>query len=515
MSKNSVRYVDVPAIVQVIGCVYQNPSLLDNEQYSFSLDDFVNEFHQVIFGSIYNLHQLGATEINSLTIEDYLEQRPKKLAVYKANKGAEYLEKVKENCQLAAFNYYYHKVKKMTLLRMYNEKAGMDLSWLYDIDNIFDQKKKQAQEDWLDNHSEEEIADLINDKIEDVRLKYVDAATEDIIQADEGAEELWNELQVTPDIGYPLYGDLINTITRGARLGKFYLRSAATNVGKSRAMVADACNIACDEIYDPVQNKWIPNGTQEPTIYVMTEQIFSEVQTMMWAFLSAVPEDHILTNRYAPGEIERITRAREIIKRSPLYLKELHDFSLKDIENVVKLAVRKYKVRYFFLDYIHSSMKILSEVSSRASVKGLREDNVLFMISVRLKDLATDNGIFIMSSTQLNADYQNASVYDQNLLRGAKAIADKIDMGSIMLRLNDSDIEMIKPLAAEKGIEMPNLKISIYKNRRGRYNHILLWCNADLGTCRINPLFATDYGYNIIEMENYKINITPRKESAF
>ena len=477
MSKNSVRYVDVPAIVQVIGCVYQNPSLLDNEQYSFSLDDFVNEFHQVIFGSIYNLHQLGATEINSLTIEDYLEQRPKKLAVYKANKGAEYLEKVKENCQLAAFNYYYHKVKKMTLLRMYNEKAGMDLSWLYDIDNIFDQKKKQAQEDWLDNHSEEEIADLINDKIEDVRLKYVDAATEDIIQADEGAEELWNELQVTPDIGYPLYGDLINTITRGARLGKFYLRSAATNVGKSRAMVADACNIACDEIYDPVQNKWIPNGTQEPTIYVMTEQIFSEVQTMMWAFLSAVPEDHILTNRYAPGEIERITRAREIIKRSPLYLKELHDFSLKDIENVVKLAVRKYKVRYFFLDYIHSSMKILSEVSSRASVKGLREDNVLFMISVRLKDLATDNGIFIMSSTQLNADYQNASVYDQNLLRGAKAIADKIDMGSIMLRLNDSDIEMIKPLAAEKGIEMPNLKISIYKNRRGRYNHILLWCN--------------------------------------
>ncbi|MBR3673946.1 MAG: hypothetical protein IKN65_06685 [Clostridia bacterium] len=510
-----VRYVDIPAIVQFIGCVYTNPSLLDNESYSFTLEDFTEEFHQVIFGSIYNLHQLGATEINSLTIEDYLEQRPKKLAVYKANKGAEYLEKVKENCQLAAFNYYYHKVKKMTLLRMYNEKAGMDLSWLYDIDNIFDQKKKQAQEDWLDNHSEEEIADLINDKIEDVRLKYVDAATEDIIQADEGAEELWNELQVTPDIGYPLYGDLINTITRGARLGKFYLRSAATNVGKSRAMVADACNIACDEIYDPVQNKWVPNGTQEPTIYVMTEQIFSEVQTMMWAFLSAVPEDHILTNRYAPGEIERIARAREIIKRSPLYLKELHDFSLKDIENVVKLAVRKYKVRYFFLDYIHSNMKILSEVSSRASVKGLREDNVLFMISVRLKDLATDNGIFIMSSTQLNADYQNASVYDQNLLRGAKAIADKIDMGSIMLRLNDSDIEMIKPLAAERGIEMPNLKISIYKNRRGRYNHILLWCNADLGTCRINPLFATDYGYNIIEMENYKINITPRKESAF
>ena len=71
-------------------------------------------------------------------------------------------------------------------------------------------------------------------------------------------------------------------------------------------------------------------------------------------------------------------------------------------------------------------MKILSEVSSKASVKNLREDNVLFMISVRLKDLATDNGIFILSSTQLNADYQHATIYDQNLLRGAKAIADWI-----------------------------------------------------------------------------------------
>ena len=512
MSK--ARYVDVPAIVQVIGCVYQNPSLIDNESYSFSLDDFTEEFHQVIFGSIYNLHQLGADKITSSTIEDYLEQRPKKLAVYKANKGAEYLDKVKETSQLAAFNFYYHRMKKMTILRMYNEKAGMDLSWLYDLDNIFDQKKKQAQEDWLDNHTEEDIADIINDKIEDVKLKYVDAAAGDgIIQAGEGAEELWNELQTTPDIGYPLYGSLINTVTRGARLGKFYLRSAATNVGKSRAMVADCCNIACNEIYDVNNGKWVANGTKEPAIYVMTEQIFSEVQTMMWAFLSGVPEDHILTNRYEAGEIERVEYARKVIKDSPLYLKQLHDFSLKDIENVIKLSVRKFNIRYFFLDYIHSSMKILSEVSSRASVKGLREDNVLFMISVRLKDLATEYGIFVMSSTQLNADYTNATVYDQNLLRGAKSIADKIDMGSIMLRLNDNDNEVIGNLVKSKGLEMPNIKISIYKNRRGRYNHILLWCKADLGICRIDPIFATDYGYQLVEMEDYKINVTER--SAF
>lgn len=239
---------------------------------------------------------------------------------------------------------------------------------------------------------------------------------------------------------------------------------------------------------------------------------------MMWAFLSGVPEDHILTNTYIEGERERVIYAKELIKKCPLYMKQMHDFSLQDIENVVKLSVRKYEVRYIFLDYIHSSMKILSEVSGKAKVAGLREDNVLFMIGVRLKDLATEYGVFIMSSTQLNGDYVESKTPDQNLLRGAKSLGDKIDAGSIMLLPTETDREALKEICAKKGLEMPNLKISIYKNRRGRYNHIYLWCKADLGVCRIIPIFATEYNYEIVPMEDFKINVRPRHEdliSAF
>lgn len=46
-------------------------------------------------------------------------------------------------CQLAAFDYYYNRMKKMTLFRMYNH-IGMDLSWLYDPDNILNAKKKRS-----------------------------------------------------------------------------------------------------------------------------------------------------------------------------------------------------------------------------------------------------------------------------------------------------------------------------------------------------------------------------------
>ena len=81
------KYVDIPAIVQVIGSVYANPSLLDDERYNFSEEDFTEEFHKILFGSIFNLHALGAKEINVTTIEDYLRERTTKLATYQAYKG--------------------------------------------------------------------------------------------------------------------------------------------------------------------------------------------------------------------------------------------------------------------------------------------------------------------------------------------------------------------------------------------------------------------------------------------
>ena len=509
------KYVDISSIIQVIGGIYVNPSLLDIEdKYFFYEEDFTEEFHKILFGSIYNLHALGAKEITVSAIEDYLEQRPKKLAVYKANKGQEYLQKLSQNVQLAAFDYYYKRMKKMTLMRMY-QSIGMDLSWLYDIDNILDVKKKQAQEDWLDNTSIEEIAEIIDKKITDIRLKYVDDSTDKASSAGEGALELLERLKETPEVGYPLFGPLINTVTRGARLKKFYLRSAATGVGKTRAMIADSCSIACDEIYDSTQQKWINNGTKEPTIFITTEQEKDEIQTMMIAFLSDVDEEHIISGEYYAGEWERVIYAANLLNKCPLYIEQLPDFSLKDIENAIKRGIRDYEVKYVFFDYIHTSMKILTEVSSKTGIKGLREDNVLFMISIRLKDLCNQYGVFIMTATQLNADYITAKQYDQNLLRGAKSIADKIDCGMIMLETDNDDLVALEDVLAEGGFERPIIKISIYKNRRGRYKSILLWCKANRGTCKIVPMFATNYQYELIPIDDLKIKVKPKEESAF
>ena len=127
------------------------------------------------------------------------------------------------------------------------------------------------------------------------------------------------------------------------------------------------------------------------------------------------------------------------------------------------------------------------------------------MLSIRLKDLCNKYGIFIMSATQLNGTYVDSETPDQNLLRGAKAIADKVDYASIILPVGQDDIEKLSRILQNTNFEQPNLKISVYKNRRGRYKGIYLWCNADLGTCRIKPMFATTYNYELVQINNLKI----------
>lgn len=341
------KYVDTTAIMQVIGTVFKNPQILEyTDRYTIIDEDFADEFHRVAFGAIYKIHELGADKITLENISDFLASRPKSAAVFKAQKGEEWLLKVSETCLPEAFDYYYNRLKKFTLLRAY-DNCGVDVSDIYDADNILDTKKKQIQEDLLDNSTLDQIADKIDNKIEGIRLKYVDDTYGEAIQAGDGIIDLIDSLKEHPEVGTPLYGPLINTVTRGARLKKFYLRSAPTGVGKSRSMIADACYIACDEIYDE-RFGWIHNGTKEPTLYIATEQEKSEIQTMMLAFLSGVNEEHILNGQYVADEEDRVRKAATILSEAPLYIEELPDFSLKDIEDKIKKNIRDHGVKYVF-----------------------------------------------------------------------------------------------------------------------------------------------------------------------
>ena len=160
------KYVDTTAIMQVIGCVFNTPQLLEaTDRYSIVDEDFADPFHKTVFGAIYKIHELGANKITLESISDFLSSRPKSAAVYKQGKGEEWLLKISENAMPSAFDYYYGRLKKFSLLRAF-DNCGIDVTDIYDADNILDTKKKQLQEDQLDNSTLEEIADKVDKKID-------------------------------------------------------------------------------------------------------------------------------------------------------------------------------------------------------------------------------------------------------------------------------------------------------------------------------------------------------------
>ena len=817
----SSKFIDNTAIIQVIGNVFKNPKLLDDtDKYSITEDDFPDRFHKIVFGAIYKIYELGANKITLENISDFLSSRPKSEAVYKKEKGEEWLLNVTEMSQPESFDYYYSRLKKFTLLRAY-DNCGVNVSDIYDPDNILDIKKKQQQEDLLDNSSLEDLANKVENKISQIRMDYVDDAIGEAAQAGENISELIDKFKKYPEVGIPLFGPLVNTVTRGARLKKFYLRSAPTGCGKrvadytpiptpngwktvgeiqvgdyifgkngkptrvlklyknpekiwkitfsdgrsidccgehlwqysyrthrgwasrventqtiyqraqqlknnfkdsdnrgwrfriplnepveysekvykippyvmgsaigdgsfiepdaisssaneellayilknyllgsvkqryellsglldsdgiisntdghisyttvskqladdvcelchslgmiteitldhhkeyaksndvtyvvhiqckdkiksrlfklsskkqkvleyvvtnkkqkeheehlaivnieptetvvpmtcftvdaedalfqvgdyivthnTRTMIADACYVSCGMYYDDTFG-WIKTGYKEPSLYITTEQELEEAQTMMLAFISGVNEEKILNGDYSEDEEERVIKAGKILKQAPLYIEELPDFSLKDVENVIKKNIREHDINYLFYDYIHTSLKILEEISKRSGGVKLREDNILFMLSTRLKDLCNKYGIFILSSTQLNGSYVESENPDQNLLRGSKAIADKIDIGELILPVKDKDIDALDSILSSGTFDKPTLKLSFYKNRRGRYKNVILWCKSDLGCCRVIPMFCTTYDYELININDLKINIVNEEESAF
>ena len=227
----SSKYVDYTAAMQVIGATYLNPQLLDyTDKYQVVEEDFAEPFHRIVFGAIYKLHELGTEKMSLAAISDFLASRPKFDAIFKENKGQEWIVEVVSNAQINSFDYYYHRLKKFTLLRAY-DSFGIDVSDILDMDNVFDTKKRQEQEERLDNLDLLQIADMVDEKIDRIRLDYVNDSTAEPHMAGEGLEALIARFKEHPEVGVPLYGPLINTVTRGARLKKFYLRSAPTGCG--------------------------------------------------------------------------------------------------------------------------------------------------------------------------------------------------------------------------------------------------------------------------------------------
>lgn len=209
----------------------QRPNILnDTDKYQFDPNDFPRQLDKYFFSAIYNLYVNGAEKIHTVDIDQYLQDNPSAKELIDNEKGIQMLQDCESYAELGNFNYYYNSFKKFALLRELS-KSGRDISFFYCENplhpdyNKINQKFESLKPVDIINHLKGEVAAL-----ED---KYSTNSEIEEVRAGEGVLELLHELEQKPEIGLPLQGDIFNTVVRGARLGKLYLRSASSGTGKA------------------------------------------------------------------------------------------------------------------------------------------------------------------------------------------------------------------------------------------------------------------------------------------
>lgn len=512
---------DTNASLYVLSCLMRDPLLLQSDKYTLVQTDFYKPLQQLVFSAIYNMAQQGVKNITPADVDLYLKQYESQYEYYRKNKGFEYVNQCYNAAEAAdehKFEIFYTRLKKFSVLRDL-ESMGINTDQFYDTQR--DALNRDAEDEKLNKISINEILNKVQQGLVAIENRHVGKDQGKSQNAAKGLRDLVSQLKAHPEVGLPLQGDIVNYACRGARMGKLYIYSAPSGGGKSRYMVGNACAISMP--YIDRHGKIVIRGTKENpdyqrTLFITTEQQPDEIQTMVLAYVSGVNEKTILLGNYTPDEWQRIQQALTIIEHfgDNLIIECIPDPSIREVSARLKHYIVTEQVEYIFYDYIFSSPGLLSEFRDVA----VREDVALMMLSNTLKEIAATYNVFIQSATQLNDGWSKKEIglRDQNCIRGSKAIADKIDIGLIGVRLGEAEKEQIKTLWDElrKGhpewTHEPNIVVDIYKNRRGELNGVKIFRWFDYATLHCEDLFVTDSSYKPIPKDkkgnlNYDISV--------
>ena len=433
-------------VMQLLGCLMKNPLFLGEvNTYNLTPSDFSKTMDKQIFAAIYNLFKGGAEKVTVVDVDNYLKGHPAIYSDFVKNNGIEYLQDAEDFGVLENFSYYYTTLKKYNAIKDL-QKEGFDTSDIYPTDMLDPNQEDKLKK--FDSMTIQMIFESVRSKLVKIEGEYNAGTNTKVCYANEGIDALLDGLAASPEIGVNLPGETYNTIVRGARKGKFYLQSSGTGVGKTRRMVGECCYIAYPIRYDWTRRQWEKRGSCEKVLYVGTEQTISEIQTLILAYISGINEEKILYGRYNDEErkvLEDTLKIMEIYKEN-FTIVQLPDPSIQLVKGTIRKECLLKEIGYVFYDYIFSSPGLLAEFRDLR----IREDVALGMLSTALKDLAVELDVFMRSATQVNGDLQEIKgIRDQRCIRGAKAIADKIDCGMVTAKVNPDELVTLDMLIRE------------------------------------------------------------------
>ena len=480
----------------------KKPSLLsEKDKYNLQPSDFESRFERYIFIAILNSYTNGAQSLSEIDIDNYLMEHKDQYLLFQQNNGISYLQDALDMSTPENFEYYYNRIKKFNCLKDL-KKSGFDISEFYEENELNPRQFEINQR--FETLKPKDIFDGLKRRIYKVEGEYVEGDASVTTDVSVGIDELLEKLKNSPDAGARFQGKYFNTVTRGARKGKYYIVSFPSGGGKTRLLLGEACYLAFPMRYSWETMEWKITGNAEKTLFIATEQAKEEIQTMVVAYLTGINEDVILYGHFTKEQQTIIDQAKEVIKKykNNLMIVQIPMPSVEIVKSVIRQNCIINDTKNVFFDYIFSNPALLNEFRDLR----IREDVALLMLSTALKDLAVEQDVFMMSATQLNSsqDTNEKGIKNQNSIRGSKSIVDKADIAMIGGLVPDDQRDQIAPYVAKYG--MPTQVFDVYKVRRGKWTNLKIWSNADLGTCRRSDVFVTDSNIKEIEVPIMEVN---------
>lgn len=493
------QYSNPQAVFELLGCFVQKPSLMDT--YKIYPSDLTEGLHKIILSALKKLHKTGAKQIDAFVVDEYLMSYATEHMIFTRQNGSMFIEQCAATCHLENIDYAYDQIKKFSLLREYL-RHGIDVSD-YFVPNELNPQIAENKRDILDKSTILDIVNHFKQKQLEIASQYIVSGEKSMKKAGvsgHAQKELWKK-SVAWGAGYA--SAYMTSISHGLRPGRYTIMSAPSGTGKTRITIANLCYAFSPRYFDKKEGRWMDNPchTDEGALYIGTEmELLDEIEPILWAYIADVPQEHIQYNMYAPGEEERVDIAINILEQeSHIYLAYLPNYDVGSLENIIEEHVLKYNIKHVFFDYIHTTTELMSEFTAQSGGKmALREDQALSNLGNELKNMSRRYGVSIDTWTQVSGDWKKEENRDAVVIQGAKALVNKADLATVVTRPTAKELIKLDETLRHFGFSNPpNIVISVYKNRGGKYTDVKVWLYIDYDTMRVHDLFCTDNEYNV------------------
>lgn len=475
----------------VLTCISKNLTLLVSQKWPLSREYFQGPIHKCWYTLLKRLYKQGKLRAETPDLVAESENQERLAEIVEEYELQDMWNETFENLDFSSENYdgYYQVVNKWALLRDLKSRG-------YNIDRYYN-----AEEDCLTKYADLQNAKFIieefSSEISSMKTTYDNNYCRSEIIAGEHTEELLEMFKQTPAIGMPFATSAYSELTNGLLGGTLHCLSAASGTGKTIYAVSTICKNFASHYWSFEENCFVENEYYDPENghAIMTHvemSSYEEVNVRFLACISGVNGKKIRTGTFTPAEEKRILKAGEILKTSGIHIISMPDFTPQTLREKCSEINHKYGLGLLVHDYVEINPALSGYYKENKEIQ--RPDQIILAVMTELKNLAEELNIPILTFTQTNRQEDQMEFPDANCIAGAKAVANKLDSGAIMLPAasRQKDVNKGKKVYSENHKEgfSPQENISLvtymYKSRSGTYGNekIKIFTSLDYGCCR-------------------------------